>query len=333
MRGASSVAAESTQYPADSMSAAPVASNRPNIRRADGSPLPTHLLALHRALTRAPARLRPNVARLASKLVLERLPAMEARYEDGRRFRVPAGDAMYAQVFIYGAYEPDESAVVSGLLRPGDRAIDIGANFGWYSMLMAAAVGPGGSVVAVEPVPAMLVELRSNVALNLDLAIEVEPIALGAARGEVELHIFDGLLHGHTSMSTLGRDDYSVERAQMKTLDDLLEGAPSLPALIKLDVEGAEREVIAGAGSTLEAEDAPIWMIEVNLETSAAFGYHPAEMLTDLEARRHHTVYRVAADGLVAETDPESAPHGTTWICVPGARLDRARPLHASART
>jgi FkbM family methyltransferase len=285
---------------------------------------------IHAALCRAPTRLRPGLARIASKTLLDRLPAMRAEYQDGRRFRVPAGDAMYAQVFVLGAYEPEESALVPALLRPGELAIDIGANHGWYSLLMGAAVGKAGRVCAVEPVPAMLGELEANVGLNPTLPIEVCPIALGAAPGTVTLHVFEGLVHGHSSISTLGRDDYTAVEAEMRTLDDLL-GTDARPALIKVDVEGAERDVIGGAGATLASEDPPTWMIEVNVETSAAFGYRPADLVADLRAGSPHEVYRVTPDGLVADLAPETAPHGTTWVCVPPGRRDRVAAL-ASVR-
>ena len=76
---------------------------------------------------------------------MERLPAMVATYGDGRRFRIPAGDAMYAQIFIHGPYEPAESARDRPqLLRSGDFAVDVGANFGWFSLLMAGCGGRSG---------------------------------------------------------------------------------------------------------------------------------------------------------------------------------------------
>lgn len=296
------------------------------MRFADGTRLPPHLAAVHATLMRAPARLRPGLARIVSKAMLERLPAMEAGYSDGRRFRVPAGDAMYAQVFVLGAYEPVESSILPRLLRADDFAVDIGANHGWYSLLMGTAVGVGGRVWAVEPVPAMLAELRANLAANPGLPVEVQPIALGAEPGEVELHLFEGLVHGHASISTLGRDDYVVHKAAMDTLDRLI-GEDPAPAFVKVDAEGAERSVLAGAAATLASDDPPIWMLEVNLETSVAFGYRPPDLISDLVATRPHSVYRVTGRGLELEAAPETAPHGSTWICVPDNRAQRVAPL------
>ena len=276
---------------------------------------------------RAPAWLSSGLTRAASKALAERLPEMVATYGDGRRFRIPAGDAMYAQVFIYGLYEPAESAVIAKLLRPGDLAVDVGANFGWFSLLMAAAVGDQGRVLAVEPVPAIFAELQANRALNPRARIEVREVALGEAPGTVELNVFEGLAHGHASMSTLGRSDFVSYEARLTTLDLLLAHEANIPALIKMDVEGAERGVIAGARSLAAAEAPPMWMIEVNTETSAAFGYRPADLVADLNARAAHAIYRVAEQGLRPEREVAAAPHGTTWVCVPEPHSDRARPL------
>ena len=275
---------------------------------------------------RAPAWLSSGLTRAASKALAARLPEMVATYGDGRRFRIPAGDAMYAQVFIYGLYEPAESAVIAKLLRPGDLAVDVGANFGWFSLLMAAAVGDQGRVLAVEPVPAIFAGLQRT-APSIPGGDEVREVALGEAPGKVELNVFEGLPHGHASMSTLGRSDFVSYEARLTTLDLLLAHEANIPALIKMDVEGAERGVIAGARSLAAAEAPPMWMIEVNTETSAAFGYRPADLVADLNARAAHAIYRVAEQGLRPEREVAAAPHGTTWVCVPEPHSDRARPL------
>jgi FkbM family methyltransferase len=254
---------------------------------------------------------------------------MVARYADGRRFRVPENDLMYSQVFIYGAYEPPESAMIAGLLRPGDFAIDVGANHGWFALLMGARVGPSGRVWAFEPVPPMLDELRANLELNSGLPVDVKPLALGEERGEVKLHLFSGLVHGHASTSTLGRDDYVEYAAELHRLDDLVAGEEA-PALVKVDVEGAELGVLRGALPLLEADDPPIWMLEVNDETSRAFGYRPHELLEPFEATGHYATYRVGDGGLEPERQPDAAPHGTTWLCVPDARAERVSALSAS---
>jgi FkbM family methyltransferase len=233
---------------------------------------------------------------------------------------------MYAQIFMYGAYEPDASRVVADLLREGDFTVDIGANHGWYTVLMGARVGPRGQVWAVEPTPPLLAALEANVRINPTLPVAVQPIALGITGGSAELHLFRGLPHGHASGSTLGRNDYSTYRVPRRRLDDLLaEAATAAPTFVKLDVEGGELEVLRGAERLAGSDHAPIWMLEVNFETSAAFGYKPRDLISYLREAGPYSAYRVAPQGLQIEVDPDSAPHGTTWICVPPAFGDRVK--------
>jgi FkbM family methyltransferase len=293
------------------------------LERPSGRPLPVPLRAFRATFNHGPAGVQDFARRAASRTIVERVPELVARYPDGRVFHAPAGDRMYAQVYILGEYEPEVSDAMRRLLRPGDLAVDVGANHGWYSVLMGAAVGPSGRVWAVEPLPPLLAELRRNVDLNDSLPIEVKEIALGAEDGELEVHLFEGLPHGHASASTLGRDDYESFKAPMKTLDGI--AGDERPALIKIDVEGGEREVLRGAQQVLGRDDAPILMLEVNHETSAAFGYEPHELIDLLPDGPGYSVLRAEHGGLEPDPDPRSAPHGAMWVCVPAARRDRVR--------
>jgi FkbM family methyltransferase len=305
--------------------------NRPSLRRYGGEQPPRWISLAEWALGRAPGPARALLIRLASRVLPGHLPALIASYPDGRRFRIPAGDRMYAQILIYGAYEPAESATLGRLLRPGDFAIDVGANHGWFSVLMGAGVGPEGRVWAIEPVPPLLGELRENLALNPTVTVDVIPLAVGDRSGTVQLHVFAGLVHGHASTSTLGRDDYVEYAAELRPLDDLLDAqAEQVPAVVKLDVEGAERSVIQGAAKLIAAPVPPIWMMEVNVRTARAFGYRPAELLEPFREDGRYTTYRIASRGLVHDRDPASAPHGTTWLCVPEAHSGRVAALVVS---
>jgi FkbM family methyltransferase len=271
-------------------------------------------------LENGPGPLRRAIDYAAPRLIAPRLPELVAGYADGRVFHLPADQGPYSQVFTLGEFEPGESSVMRRLVRQGDLAVDVGANLGWFSLVLAAA---GAEVWAIEPMPAILPALKRNLALNPSLGIELHEVALGAEEGELDLHVFAGLPHGHASASTLGRSDFTAHRVRVTTLDRLLAGAPP-PALVKLDVEGSERDVLLGARQTLAAEEAPAWVIEVNYETASAFGYRPTDLLELAGEHNDYTVYRIERQELCPEPEPEHAPNGSNWILVPAARLDRA---------
>jgi len=244
-----------------------------------------------------------------------------AHYEDQRTFYLPGDPGPYAQIFTLGEFEPGESAVIRALLRPGDFAVDVGANIGWFTLIMGAAVEPGGEVWALEPLPKAIEVLRRNLALNETLPLKVLEVALGSTAGTLDLHLFAGLPHGHASASTLDREDYTTHSAELRTLDDVLAEAPRLPVFVKVDVEGSELEVLRGAERTIDSERPPIWMLEVNYETSAAFGYEPQALLDSFTAGER--VYRITSSGLRPEDDPSSAPNGSNWVVVPPGHADR----------
>lgn len=159
---------------------------------------------------------------------------------------------------------------------------------------------------------------------NPSLEVDVHPVAVGAYEGELELHVFPDLPHGHASAATLGRRSYDIHRAPLRRLDSLLEGAR--PDLVKVDVEGFEPEVLTGARGLLVKGEEPMWLIEVNHETAAAFHRRPAAALDVLDESAY-TLYRVEEEGLLPDEHPNDAPHGATWLCVPPAHGHRAAPL------
>lgn len=305
------------------------ARHKPQFRLPDGRPLPLRLRALRALATRGGELTRRALQRATLHGLGSGFPTIRVSYGDGRVFEIPEGDPMYTRIVITGEWEPDESRVVAAALRSGDFAVDIGANHGWFTLLMASAVGREGLVLGVEPCPPQWQALGNNLELNGDPEqIETRQLAVGSEAGEMTINLFEGLAHGHASASSLGRDDVRPFAVEMTTLDAIVAelGDGRDPALIKVDVEGAERLVFEGAERTLSG--GPMVLLEVNFGTSEAFGYEPAELLADLTAGLGEaTVFRVESEGLLVETDPEQAPHGTAWLAVPEKMLERVEHL------
>lgn len=291
----------------------------------DGGKVPRRYHLLRAAAMRGRIARRLALSGRSGQLVLERLPALRATYPDGRVFLLSAGDRTYARVFFFGEHEPATSAVLHRLIRPGDFAIDIGANSGWFSLLMASLTGQSGEVWAIEPLPTVLPLLRANLEANPDLEIRVLDLAVGADPGRVTINRFAGLTHVHASLSTLGRSDYAGHDVEGASLDQLLSAHDGdAPDVIKVDVEGAELDVLHGARSLLDSDQTPIWILEVNYSTAAAFGYRPEALVARLRSHGPHDVYRIARGGrLEREVAPAHAPHGANWLCVPAERRDR----------
>lgn len=157
----------------------------------------------------------------------------------------PRADAYVGRSLeLYGEYSEDEVRLFAGLLRPGDTVIDAGANIGALTVPLARIVGPTGRVFAFEPQRHIHALLCTNLVLNGLENVVADRIALGREVGEV-------LIPHHSLGEALNFGGVGVglgEACAASTIDAL-----HLPALrlLKVDVEGFEREVLEGAEATL----------------------------------------------------------------------------------
>jgi FkbM family methyltransferase len=174
-------------------------------------------------------------------------------------FITKPGMGYIAHNIYVGLYDFEEMGFLLHFLRPEDTFIDVGANAGAYTLL--AAGGCGARVVAVEPVPATCALLRQNIALNgLEEAVNVQAIGLGAAPDQLYFSVAKADAWNHVVLQPDGVT--AVQSVEVVCLDSLT--ATVIPALLKIDVEGYEYEVLAGAQQTLQAVDLKAVIVELN---------------------------------------------------------------------
>jgi len=216
--------------------------------------------------------------------------------------------------------EPLETAVVGRLLEPGMHVVDVGANRGWYTLYAAALVGPSGWVIAVEPDPVPLEMLRENVAANRLANVTIVDGAVGAEAGE-----FRFVTERESALSHLARDESDTGatefRVQVQTLDDLIASSDrGAVDLVKVDVEGAEIDVLAGATHVLR-DDRPVVLVEVEEAHQQRYGSTPSDVPRTLGDG--YRCFRLCWDHGVAEPFPhESCASGRNLLCVPAERVD-----------
>ena len=153
---------------------------------------------------------------------------------------------------------------LSNYLRPGDCVYDIGANFGLHTLLAGRLVGPRGEVHAFEPLPSNLQKLRRHVELNgLQHVIRVIPTAVSNSQRST-ISFFSGADEAGVTASLRPRQGNEKEQEVANTrLDAYYKIFNSRVRLIKIDVEGAELEVLRGARRLL-IEQRPLLIIEVH---------------------------------------------------------------------
>lgn len=144
-----------------------------------------------------------------------------------------------------GSYEFDKQREIAAAVRPGMTCFDIGANVGFYTLLLSQLAGPEGAVVAFEPVPGNCRFLRQHVKMNSCGNVAVQELALADLDGIARFDTTADSSQGH--LSALG--SLSVNCARMDSL--IAAGAISPPNLMKVDVEGAEAAVLQGAVEVL----------------------------------------------------------------------------------
>ena len=159
------------------------------------------------------------------------------------------GDRYVGRAFdLYGEYTEDEWRMLDQLLKPGMVALDIGANIGAHTIPMARKVGPAGQVLAFEPQRQVFQLLAANVALGALDNVRTEHAAVGAAPGEIMVPNIDYAKGGNFGGLALGEYD-AGEPVPVRTVDRL---ALAQCHVMKIDVEGMERDVLEGARETIE---------------------------------------------------------------------------------
>ena len=198
-----------------------------------------------------------------------------ARLRNGQTFAVDTRSYLEWVLWVYGEYEPDTEAIIRRYLRPGDVAIDVGANIGIHTLPMAEAVGPQGVVLAVEPLPSVRERLERNLALNRATNVRVIAQAASDREGSAQLYPprADAANLGQASLARLSHLDAAAPiEVSLVTLDAIVR-AQGLDRvrLIKIDVEGHDREVMAGAIALIDRYQ-PVLIFEFSPEHTSEIG-------------------------------------------------------------
>lgn len=221
--------------------------------------------------------------------------SIAVRSKDGRSFSVNLTTGMQDFVFFFGEYEKAISRIASLLINDGDVCIDAGANFGWYTTLMALHCGKSGKVHAFEPVPQSFLELEKTYAISGSPGnVFINETALGDREGAISINIFDGEPTGHASIGAKTDSAFTSYECRLTTLDQyLVDNRIGDVNFVKVDIEGAEMMFLQGAGRLFEQDTPPIFLMEMALETTRFLGYLPNELIQYIGSRGDYEFYSV----------------------------------------
>jgi FkbM family methyltransferase len=211
---------------------------------------------------------------LGRRMLLARIP------EYGLELRVPARDVIGRHLYKYRTHDAVISRFLATQLElgPDDLVFDVGANIGWYSLLIARIAPRGAAIHAFEPDPWVRGLLQENISRNRAGAVTVVDAAVGERPGRATLYLYGERNRGRNSLLPINRGE-QIE-VEVVSLDDYCRrlGLENRPVgFIKIDVEGYEFFALRGATETLRraravlTEFSPIYMERADL--------HPAAML------------------------------------------------------
>jgi len=229
-----------------------------------------------RGRSSSPSRFAKAIHSVLNLLSDERYPVLPcAGALKGFRMRV---DWQIHRSLAYGSWEPEVTDAIRQCVQPGMTVIDIGAHSGYFTLLLSKLVGPEGKVIAFEPLPANFRFLEENVSLNALQNVIARREAVAERSGEMKFefpHEVASLVAGPV-LESESRGTFVVPGV---SLDDCFHEIGLAVHFIKMDVEGAEADVLRGARDTLTSFH-PCMMIELhNMNTQT--GRHPAVILAE----------------------------------------------------
>jgi FkbM family methyltransferase len=214
-----------------------------------------------------------------------------------------------------------EDAVMRSFVAAGDTVCDIGAHFGFYSLLLSRLVGENGRVFAFEPNGELLPSLRKTIGALTNVSLL--PVALSDRSGKANLVVPEDASMASFADWSGGRGGaVHTVACEMATVDGLIaEGELGVPQFVKCDVEGAELSIFKGASKMLDRADAPVILFEVNAAAARSFGAQPADYFEFLKTLNYprYSFFDVSAEGIkpLESTEIEY----TNAVAIPAVRL------------
>ena len=183
---------------------------------------------------------------------------------NGRPFHVPPH---LVSTYVLQNHETETQVAMKQYVRPGMIVVDVGANIGYHSIFLATLVGQNGRVYAIEPGRDNFAYLKKNVQFSTMENIKVFPCAAGVERRQREFH-----LHRRSTLHSFHASIGSYETVEVQEV--LLDEVVNEPVdFVKIDVEGAEIEVLTGMNQMLRSNQEIQLLVEWNPGALASAGY------------------------------------------------------------
>lgn len=226
---------------------------------------------------------------------------VQAQLFFGRTMNVVLPEIVSEQIYTYGLFDEVVSWLAIRATSDGDTVLDVGGHFGYFTALFSALVGDSGRVVAFEPTPSTYGLLASNARQFRNVV--VENFAVGRSDGQAELSDYGLKYCAWNSLAVKSRLGELPAGARLRkvsvgmtTIDGYVRMHRLSPALIKIDAENFEAEVIGGAEDTI-TRFAPSVIMECGSDAALQAGRRlVADGYATLVSEKYGELYRWTRD-------------------------------------
>lgn len=209
-------------------------------------------------------RIRPAILGQFIKKIIN-YPSRVLQTSNGN-FLVDVVSQFGAELSLRGIYEPDTVEFLLKSLKPGDTFVDVGANQGYFSVIASRLVGEKGRVILIEPQKRLQKLIAKNLELNKCVNVKVLQVAISDKKDDQPFYLSPDTNTGSSSLMTTTKYPLKEQVVESWTLSDVFEKEKlNNCSLLKVDVEGWEREVILGSKH----------LFEQNLVRAIIIEFHP----------------------------------------------------------
>ena len=230
------------------------------------------------------------------------------------RLWIDLSDRAIGLNILRGRYELNELHFIRSTVTPGQHVVDCGAHIGYFTMHLAAAVGPKGTVAAFEPFESNAECLdRSILENHFENRVQLERAAVGAATGSLPLVYAPNTINSGGAFLQ-GRGDvpggHATRTVPVVSLDMLT--LPRPISFIKADIEGAEPLAFRGADALLRS-DHPVILSELHpLQLDRVSGVTPAQFITEMRQRGYRC--HLLGAGVAGQEIDDAPNNGVTSV-------------------
>jgi FkbM family methyltransferase len=223
-----------------------------------------------------------------------------------------------------GGFEKSEVNFVQKYLQTGMTVLDIGAHHGLYTLLASVRVGETGRVISFEPSPRERTRLERHIHLNECSNVKVETLALGSENKRADLFLVEGPEDYCNSLRPPAVEAGTrAVKVEVTSVDEYLSrNGVGKVDFIKLDTEGAERDVLKGASGLLRSRPQPVVMSEIAEIRTAPWGYSAREILSFME-KLDYEWFSIEIDGTLQAMDAAHNIQDTNLVAVPKERREQ----------